>query len=90
MDDGHGNCLYVNERWTEMTGIRAPDALGKGWLAATHPDDRERVLSEWLAATEARKLFVSSYRYLGKAGNAVRVDVVARAISASGDARVAQ
>ncbi|HEY4818353.1 MAG TPA: PAS domain S-box protein [Candidatus Acidoferrum sp.] len=85
MDDGHGNCLYVNEGWVEMTGMPAAEAMGKGWLKVTHPDDRERVFNEWLAATEARKLFVANYRYLSKSGRVVRVDVIARAISATGD-----
>jgi len=85
MDDGHGNCLYVNERWTEMTGMSAAEAMGNGWLAATHPNDRKRVLEDWLAAAASRNLFSNNFRYIGKAGNIVRVDVVARAISPTGD-----
>jgi len=85
MDDGHGNCRYVNERWVEMTGMPSAQAMGRGWLAVTHPDDRERVFEEWLAATEVRKLFNCSYRYVTSTGNVLRVDVIARAISATGD-----
>src|SRR6266850_232311 len=85
MDDGHGNCRYVNERWVEMTGMPSARAMGRGWLAVTHPDDRDRVFEEWLAATEARKLFNCSYRYVTNIGKVVRVDVIARAISATGD-----
>src|SRR5882762_5875311 len=85
MDDGHGNCRYVNERWVEMTGMPSARAMGRGWLAVTHPDDRDRVFEEWLAATEARKLFNCSYRYVTNTGKVVRVDVIARAISATGD-----
>src|SRR6267143_686436 len=85
MDDGHGNCRYVNERWVEMTGMPSAQAMGRGWLAVTHPDDRERVFEEWLAATEARKLFNCSYRYVTNTGKVVRVDVIARAISPTGD-----
>src|SRR6266478_5045769 len=85
MDDGHGNCRYVNERWVEMTGMPSAQAMGRGWLAVTHPDDRDRVFEEWLAATEARKLFNCSYRYVTNTGKVVRVDVIARAISPSGD-----
>jgi PAS domain S-box-containing protein len=84
MDDGQGNCLYVNERWMEMTGLTAAEAMGQGWYAAVHPDDRERVHKEWIAATEARTLFDCGYRYVCKSGKVVRVDVIARAISASG------
>src|SRR5258705_1161501 len=85
MDDGHGNCRYVNERWVEMTGMPSAQAMGRGWLAVTHPDDRDRVFEEWLAATEARKLFNCSYRYVTNPGKVVRVDVIARAISPTGD-----
>lgn len=41
--DAQGNCLYVNPRWEEITGLAAADALGWGWLQAIHPDERERV-----------------------------------------------
>jgi len=85
MDDGHGNCLYVNEHWMEMTGMTAAEAMGQGWYAAVHPDERERVHKEWTAATTAGKLFEWGYRYVSKSGRVVRVDVIARAISASGD-----
>src|SRR6266404_2989547 len=85
MDDGHGNCRYVNERWVEMTGLTSDQAMGRGWLAVTHPEDRERVFHEWLAATAARKLFNCTYRYVTKTGKVVHVDVIALAISAAGD-----
>jgi PAS domain S-box-containing protein len=37
------NCIYVNERWSEMTGRSAASAMGKGWLDAVHPDDRDMI-----------------------------------------------
>jgi PAS domain S-box-containing protein len=45
--DAQGRCLYVNARWTEMTGQPAREALGYGWLEAVHPEDREHVASVW-------------------------------------------
>jgi PAS domain S-box-containing protein len=59
--------------------------MGRGWCAAVHAEDRERVQREWAAATTTGKLFECAYRYVSKSGNVVRVDVIARAISASGD-----
>ncbi|HEY9626187.1 MAG TPA: PAS domain S-box protein [Coleofasciculaceae cyanobacterium] len=41
------NCVYVNDRWSEMTGRPKESALGKGWIAALHPDDRTEMLSQW-------------------------------------------
>ena len=86
LDDGKGNCLYVNAHWMEMTGLTAAEAMGTGWHAAVHPEDRERVSEEWTAATGAGKFFECAYRYTSKSGKIVRVEVIARAISASGDA----
>ena len=41
--DGRGACLATNNRWREMTGLAADQALGQGWLRAVHPDDRDAV-----------------------------------------------
>ena len=38
--DESGQCTYVNERWSEITGIPAADALGFGWRDIIHPEDR--------------------------------------------------
>ena len=40
------NCTYVNHRWCEMTGRSAESALGRGWIKALHPDDRNHALEE--------------------------------------------
>jgi PAS domain S-box-containing protein len=45
--DSQGNCLFVNPKWTELTGLSITEALGTGWLSALHPDDRDRVSVEW-------------------------------------------
>ncbi len=42
------NCVYVNDRWSEMTGRPKESALGQGWLAALHPDERDEVVAQWL------------------------------------------
>ena len=61
--DAEGNCLFVNTRWCEMAGITPAAASGQGWVAALHPDDRERVFREWSAATAEGREFVSEYRF---------------------------
>ncbi|MBD2198225.1 MULTISPECIES: PAS domain-containing protein [Calothrix] len=42
------NCVYVNDRWSQMTGRSKESALGKGWIEALHPEDREQRLAEWM------------------------------------------
>jgi PAS domain S-box-containing protein len=39
--------IYVNEKWTEMTGLASDKAEGHGWLAAVHPMDRGQVTEHW-------------------------------------------
>jgi len=38
-------CRYVNNKWTEMTGIRREDAIGGSCVAGVHPDDRDLMLA---------------------------------------------
>ena len=59
-----GACVYVNERWSELTGLSFGEALGDGWSAAIHPDDRERVAAEWVAASSEGRDSVIEYRFL--------------------------
>jgi PAS domain S-box-containing protein len=46
--DANSACIYINPRWTEMTGYSAEAALGIGWIETLHPDDRDRLTQEWL------------------------------------------
>ncbi|WP_441306995.1 PAS domain S-box protein [Cylindrospermum sp. FACHB-282] len=61
--DSVGNCLYVNERWCEITGLKKHQAAGFGWFAAIHPQDQERVATEWHQAVSQGLLFRSEYRF---------------------------
>jgi PAS domain S-box-containing protein len=36
-------CIYVNERWSEITGVTREQALGHGWMQSVHLDDRVRL-----------------------------------------------
>ncbi|MBE9032069.1 PAS domain S-box protein [filamentous cyanobacterium LEGE 11480] len=41
------NCVYVNDRWCQMTGRSAESAMEYGWLEALHPDDRVLNIDQW-------------------------------------------
>lgn len=38
--DAQGRTTYVNERWSEDTGLPVERLLGSGWLDLVHPEDR--------------------------------------------------
>ncbi len=61
--DTDGNCLFVNPRWIELTGLSEEQAEGKGWTQAIHPDDRERVFAEWERASSEEREFAIEYRF---------------------------
>jgi two-component system, sensor histidine kinase and response regulator len=78
--DEEGRCSYLNERWLEMAGASEAEALGFGWKEYTHADDRESVVSEYLAAVAAGAVFSSSYRIVSKTGRCTLVETIAREI----------
>jgi len=45
-----GNSYYVNERWSQITGLPLEKSMGDGWQQVLYPEDRERVISEWQEA----------------------------------------
>jgi diguanylate cyclase (GGDEF)-like protein/PAS domain S-box-containing protein len=48
--DAEHRCVYVNERWQEITGLTSEEALGHGWRRIVHPDDRA-----WLGVDEDQR-----------------------------------
>ena len=61
--DVQGNCIYVNERWCQIAGIRSDEAHGECWFKAIHPEDRQRVDEEWTRCVENSMPFRLEYRF---------------------------
>jgi PAS domain S-box-containing protein len=62
--DSQGNCLFVNPKWTALTGLSITEALGTGWVSALHPDDRDRVSIEWYDSVLCDREFFAEYRLI--------------------------
>ncbi|WP_017296510.1 PAS domain S-box protein [Nodosilinea nodulosa] len=45
-----GQCIYVNPRWSELTGRPAEFAYSDSWDEVVHPDDRDRLQAAWIDA----------------------------------------
>lgn len=56
-----GNCIYVNQRWCEISGLSVDQAL-TGWMKAVHPEDYELVATAWDEATQNQTMFRLEYR----------------------------
>jgi PAS domain S-box-containing protein len=66
--DARGGFLYVNNRWCEVAGITQADVAGTGWMRTLHPEDRERVATQWQAAVRQGIGFNSDYRFVSPDG----------------------
>ncbi|HEV2667124.1 MAG TPA: PAS domain-containing protein, partial [Blastocatellia bacterium] len=64
MSDAMGSVTYINDYWTELTGLTFEQSLGAGWLAAVHPDDAPRLGTEWNQAVLTGAPHESRHRYL--------------------------
>ncbi len=60
--DAQGSCVYVNERWCKITGMKQNTALGAGWAQTIHPDDRKQVTQAWYTSAQAQQHFLMEYR----------------------------
>ncbi len=61
--DRAGEVVYANDRFHVMTGLDGVEALGRGWLAALHPEDAAAVEEGWNAAVAAAGSFQSEWRF---------------------------
>ncbi|MBD2296041.1 PAS domain S-box protein [Anabaena sphaerica FACHB-251] len=62
--DAVGNCLYVNNRWCENSGLTPQEAAGCGWKRALHPEDRDLVETQWDHFVQTGEKFSLEYRFV--------------------------
>ncbi len=67
MTDGKG-IVFMNERWTELTGQPIAQALGHGWVARVHPDDDERLRPYRERCRQTGEPYEGEIRYRRKDG----------------------
>ncbi|HEX8486868.1 response regulator [Sphingomonas sp.] len=60
--EADGQCTYLNRAWYEFTGQSEAEALGLGWIDATHPDDKDRAERVFLDANADEAPFRLEYR----------------------------
>ncbi|MCJ2137370.1 PAS domain-containing protein [Methylobacterium sp. J-026] len=62
--DAAGQCVYISQEWTALTGQEAANALGQGWLTCVHQDDRQTVIDTLDLALWTIAEFSMRYRLL--------------------------
>lgn len=74
LDDPDGKAVYVNQRYGEIVGIDAEQALLDGWLRNIHPEDRLLVDQAWGDALASRSSVETTYRFRRPDGEVRWVD----------------
>src|SRR3984893_13592961 len=57
-----GHVDFVNDRWSQFTGLALDEAFGWKWEAVVHPDDRTRVVADWHTALKNGRAMESEAR----------------------------
>ncbi len=60
--DPDGAATFFNRRWLEFTGRSLEAERGAGWLSNVHPEDRDRCVALFQAASDERRLCTVEYR----------------------------
>lgn len=68
--DADGGAIYVNERWSQFTGLPLARAYGLGWKDALHPDDVS-CFDQWQAFLKAGRPFSTELRFRKPDGSIV-------------------
>jgi two-component system sensor histidine kinase VicK len=66
--DETANGTYFNKAWVELTGKTEKELLEFGWSDLIHPEDRERWISDYLAAAKNQESFGGEFRMRNKEG----------------------
>lgn len=61
--DAKGNCIWVNDAYSELSGLNHEDCLGQGWLSGIDIADRAAVIAEWNHSIKEGIIFEGVYRF---------------------------
>lgn len=61
--DADGKCTYVNDRWCQIAGLTPESSAGDGWQQGLHPEDRDKIATEWYRAALENRPFSLEYRF---------------------------
>ena len=79
-----GQVAEDSPEWRWITGQSVQEYLAGGWLAAIHPDDRDRIDRDWFDCIRTGTVFDGSYRVRTKTGSYRNYDVRAVPIERDG------
>jgi PAS domain S-box-containing protein len=71
--DVFGNATYVNNRWSEISGMTLEELNKSEWINSVHEKDQKKVLEHWSDINTLNDFSLIEYRYKHKDGSVVWV-----------------
>jgi PAS domain S-box-containing protein len=69
ISDADGRARWFSQRWYAYTGQTEATALGRGWHAVIHPEDREPTMARFRQVVEQGEVYSHEYRIRGQDGS---------------------
>ena len=63
--DVEGRCTYINPRCQAICGLTLEESLVEVWQREVHPEDRDRVVADWLAWIKESQEYSNEFRLAG-------------------------
>ncbi len=60
--DAEGRCVFSNPAAQAACGCSADESLGEGWSRHVQPQDRDRLIGDWLRAVVSKQPFADEFR----------------------------
>jgi PAS domain S-box-containing protein len=60
--DAEGRCVFCNPAAQAACGCTADECLGEGWSRHVQPQDRDRLIADWLRAVVSKEPFADEFR----------------------------
>ncbi|MBN8554750.1 MAG: PAS domain S-box protein [Deltaproteobacteria bacterium] len=60
--DVERDCIYVNDRWCELTGLSSQEVTGNSWIKSVYQEDVRDVEQELKRCQESKDVFSLEYR----------------------------
>ena len=75
--DAEGRYVYVNQKWCEITGFTAKEALDEGWKEVLDPSERDWIIQLWNEHRAEQIPWNVTFRIVNNSGISIPVMVMA-------------
>jgi len=75
LTDAAGEHVYSNAAWQRQLGLPDAALTRGGWIHALHPDDRDRVATNWMKAAKEGQPYQARHRWVHPDGTIVHAQV---------------